>query len=210
MNQDTAVKILDALTTHAGPAAPELRYSTPYQLSVAVILSAQTTDRQVNGVTPDLFGKYPDFASLSRARISDVMKIVRSTGFYKTKARHVVAMARMVMADFGGTLPPDREQLMKLPGVGRKSANVILAMGFGIEAIAVDTHIGRVARRIGFSDSMDPTKVEHALLDAIPRPRWIESHHLLIRHGRTVCHARKPLCGECPISAFCRSSGKIH
>lgn len=196
-----------ALRRHYGVPRPDLSYVDRYQLTVAVILSAQTTDRQVNEATPRLFERYPGFARLAEARVGDVARIVRSTGFYRAKARHITAMARMVMDEYGGVLPSTRAELMRLPGVGRKSANVILSMGFGIPALAVDTHVTRIANRLGYCDTDDPLRVEEALTALIPESHWTETHLILIRHGRTLCTARSPRCGECPVNSDCAAAG---
>ncbi len=186
-----------------GDTRPDLRFMSLYELAVAVVLSAQTTDRQVNGATPGLFGKYPSFAELAKAKKGDVERLVKSTGFFRHKARNIIGLASMVMTEYGGNLPSTRDELMKLPGIGRKSANVILSVGFGIPALAVDTHIIRIANRIGYADSRNPDEVEKALTSVIPEKGWTKAHLLLIRHGRTLCIARKPRCSECPVIALC-------
>ncbi len=186
-----------------GDPAPALRYGNTYELAVSVVLSAQTTDVQVNGVTPRLFKAYPDFASLSRASVPDVEAIIRSTGFYHNKARNIIALARAVIDTRGGKLPGTREELMQLPGMGRKSANVVLAMGFGVPAFAVDTHVYRVARRIGYTVSERIGEVEESLMHFAPREDWISGHLLFILHGRRTCRARNPLCPECPVNRLC-------
>ncbi|MBP7737995.1 MAG: endonuclease III [Spirochaetes bacterium] len=208
MTKQLSDKILKALIKHYPDVKPDLKYGNLYQLTVAVILSAQTTDRQVNAVTGELFKAYPDFASLARARLSDVRRIVRSTGFYRNKAKNIVDMAQGVIENFNGRLPGTREELVTLPGIGRKSANVILSIGFGVQALAVDTHIIRIANRLAYADSRDPRVVEQALTDLIPERLWTHAHLLLIRHGRATCRARKPLCGACPVSGLCASPDK--
>ncbi|OHD65697.1 MAG: endonuclease III [Spirochaetes bacterium RBG_13_51_14] len=209
MTKSLSDKIMTALRRHYADVKPNLRYGSRYQLAVAVVLSAQTTDRQVNAVTGDLFRDYPDFQSLARARAADVRKIIRSTGFYRNKSKNIIGLSKAVMERHGGRLPGSREELMLLPGIGRKSANVILSMGFGIPALAVDTHIIRIANRLAYADSRDPLVVERALTAFIPERHWTAIHLILIRHGRTLCTARKPLCGRCPINAYCVSAGKI-
>lgn len=186
-----------------GEVRPDLSFQGLYQLAIAVVLSAQTTDRQVNGVTKELFKKYPGFRELSSAKVADVENIIRSTGFFRMKAKHIIELSRCVMEKHGGKLPNTREELMKLPGIGRKSANVILSVGFGIPAMAVDTHIARIAHRLGYTPSKDPIEAENALTSIIPKREWNTTHLLLIRHGRTVCAARRPRCAECPVSALC-------
>ncbi len=208
MKKQLSDKIIRALIKYYPDVKPDLRFGNLYQLTVAVILSAQTTDRQVNAVTGELFNAYPDFTSLARARLSDVRRIVRSTGFYRNKAKNIVDMAKEVAGHYGGKLPGTREELVALPGIGRKSANVILSIGFGVPALAVDTHIIRIANRLAYADSRDPLAVERALTDFIPERLWTHAHLLLIRHGRATCRARQPLCGTCPINGLCASPDK--
>ncbi|HEY1405705.1 MAG TPA: endonuclease III [Spirochaetota bacterium] len=203
IDQKRATRIVHKLRAYYGSVVPALNYRNTYELTIAVVLSAQTTDRQVNAVTPELFKRYAGFEELSKGKITDVEKIIRSTGFYHAKSKNIIWLANEALKLFNGELPADREQLMKLPGVGRKSANVILSQGFEIPAFAVDTHVGRVSRRIGFTDAADPDKVEEAVTSVIPAKDWTEAHLLFITHGRTLCAARKPLCGKCPITAEC-------
>ncbi len=200
-------RIVAALFEYHGRPAPALEYLNPYQLAVAVVLSAQTTDKQVNSVTPRLFERYPGFTELAGARISDLEKLIHSVGFYRSKARNIRALAQMVIERHRGSLPSGRDELMSLPGVGRKSANVILAMGFGVPAFAVDTHVLRVSNRIGYARSDNPDVVEACLTAVIPASDWINGHLLFITHGRTVCKARGPLCDRCPVTAFCDFAG---
>ena len=199
----TSSRIIKKLRACHGKVDPALSYTNLYEITIAVVLSAQTTDRQVNEVTPALFKKYPGFGFLAKARLSDVEKIVHSTGFYHAKARNIISLARKVMDDYSGILPRTREELVTLPGVGRKSANVILSQGYGIPAFAVDTHVGRVARRIGYTTEKDPDMVEKSLTSLIPRKDWTEAHLLFITHGRTICDARNPRCGDCPVVEDC-------
>ncbi len=206
MTPQLSDRILDLLNRFYGPVNPDLKYRDLYQLTVAVILSAQTTDTQVNGVTGRLFHKYPDFTALSRARRDTVEGIIRSTGFYRQKTKNIIELARTVTGKHGGRLPGTREELMTLPGIGRKSANIILSMGYGEPALAVDTHVLRIANRLGYTTSEDPLAVERSLMDMIARERWTETHLLLIRHGRSICRARKPLCVECPVKDLCISA----
>ena len=207
IDKATSKKIINRLKKQYQVSAP-LRFTNLYQLCVAVVLSAQTTDNQVNRVTPLLFKKYPDFYSLAQADINDVEEIIKSTGFYHNKAKHIVALARTIVHTFNGIVPDTREDLMSLPGVGRKSANVILAFGFGIPAIPVDTHVARVAGRIGYADSKKPIAIEMALMGSIMQSEWITAHLLFIYHGRTICYARKPACKRCPIISYCRFENK--
>ena len=197
------------LRRYHGDVKPDLLFKNIYQLSVSVILSAQTTDRQVNSATPELFNRYPSFERLAGAKQIDVEKIIKSTGFFRNKAKNIIAMAKTVMERYGGTLPDTREELITLPGIGRKSANVILSVGLGIPALAVDTHILRISKRIGYTESEDPLKVESSLTEMISAADWTEAHLVLIRHGRTLCSARKPLCSECPVISLCDFGNSI-
>lgn len=208
MDRKTSDKIISSLFNFYGEVKADLDFKNTYQLAVAVVLSAQTTDKQVNGVTGELFSRYPDFKTLGEAKQKDVEKIIKSTGFYRNKAENIIKMGRTVTEQFKGKLPRDRESLTTLPGVGRKSANVILSVGFGIPALAVDTHVMRIANRLGYIESENPFKIEEALSTLIPEEKWNDAHLLLIRHGRSICKARNPLCGECPIEKLCGSSDK--
>lgn len=201
---------MSSLENYYSDVKPDLRYGNRYQLTVAVVLSAQTTDRQVNSVTGELFKKYPGFEQLARAKLPKVEKIIHSVGFFRTKAKNIIAMAKLVIDRHAGKLPGTRDELTALPGIGRKSANVILSMGFGVPAFAVDTHILRIAIRLGYAAVRDPRAVEEAFTALIPEEKWALSHLLLIRHGRATCRARNPLCGSCPVSACCGSPDKIH
>jgi endonuclease-3 len=209
MTRELSAKIISAMKRHYTDVKPDLRYASLYQLAVAVVLSAQTTDRQVNSVTGELFHAYPDFSDLARARLADVRKIIHSTGFYRNKAKNIAGLAKAVMETHGGTLPRAREDLEALPGIGRKSASVILSMGFDVPALAVDTHIIRIANRLAYANSRNPLVVERALTSFIPERQWKLAHLLLIRHGRATCRARQPLCGQCPVSGWCESADKI-
>lgn len=196
-------KILSLLYDYYGETVPDLNFSNIYELTVSVVLSAQTTDRQVNGVTKLLFEKYPDFEALRKARYSDVEKIVRSTGFFRTKTKNIIALSEMVVTKFGGSLPDSLDRLIELPGVGRKSANVILSIGYGIPGLAVDTHVARISNRLGYSDSSSPAEIEKKLCSIIDPAEWKRTHLLFIRHGRTICRARHPECGLCPVTRLC-------
>lgn len=208
MDRKTSAEIIRLLRKRYGEVRPALDYRSVYELCIAVVLSAQTTDRQVNLVTPELFRLYPDARALAKAPVSKLEKIVQSTGFYRMKAKHISQLAKTVAEKFGGEIPSDRASLESLPGVGRKSANVILSQGFGMQAMAVDTHVGRLARRLGYSVSENPLTVERDLCSFIPEKDWTEAHLLLITHGRTICTARKPDCGICPAAKVCPSAGK--
>ncbi len=207
MDKTRSKKIISILSSYYGDVKPGLDYVDLYQLTISVILSAQTTDRQVNTVTPVLFKKYPGFHELSKARISDVEKIIRSTGFFRNKSKNIVYGSRHIMDKHGGRLPENIDELMSIPGVGRKSANVIISMGFHRPAMAVDTHVLRLSNRLGYAGTSSPLEAEKALQSAIPAKNWILAHLLLIKHGRTLCRARNPLCGQCPVSHLCEAFG---
>jgi endonuclease-3 len=206
MTKAKAKKIFLKLRQFYGKASPGLSYSGIYELTIAVVLSAQTTDKQVNSVTPQLFKKYPDFKSLSQAGILAVESLIKSVGLYKTKANNIISLSSKVVKEYNNTVPDNIGGLLELPGIGRKSANVILSMGFGIPAFPVDTHILRIANRIGFIKSSDPFRVEEAITKCIPEENWIESHLLFIKHGRSICTARKPSCPVCPVNSLCGSA----
>jgi len=185
----------------------ELDYRTPFELLVATILSAQCTDVRVNLVTPALFQRFPDARSLAGARSDEVEEIIRSTGFFRAKARSLIGMAQALVARHGGEVPARMEDLVVLPGVGRKTANVVLGNAFGInEGVVVDTHVGRLAVRLGLTRETDPVRVEEALVHLFARDRWTMLSHLLIWHGRRICDARKPRCGSCALAEVCPSA----
>ena len=186
----------------------ELDFATPFQLLVATILSAQCTDKRVNMVTPVLFSRYPTVESLARAKQEDVEEIIKSTGFFRNKAKSIIAMAEALIHRHGGVVPSTLAELVTLPGVGRKTANVILGNAFDVnEGVVVDTHVGRLASRLGLTRETDPVKVEQELMQLFPQDRWTMLAHLLIFHGRRVCDAKKPRCGECALAAICPSAG---
>lgn len=196
-------EILDILEQSYPDAECALHHKNVFQLIVAVALSAQTTDKSVNQVTPALFERYPDAEALAEADVEEVSEYIKKIGMYRTKAKNIVAMAQKLCADFGGPVPDNYDDLISLPGVGRKTANVVLSVGFGQQRIAVDTHVFRVANRIGLVHEKDVLKTELALMDRIPEERWSRTHHSLIFHGRQCCDARKPKCDVCPIVAYC-------
>lgn len=185
-------------------AETELHYSNPYELLVAVILSAQCTDRRVNATVPPLFQRYPNPEALSKASFDDVYALIKSVSYPNSKSRHLVGMARRLMAEFDGQVPSDIDQLMSLPGVGRKTANVVASITWGEPVIAVDTHVFRVSRRLGLSRGTTPRAVELDLEKHIPEELRPIAHHWLILHGRYVCTALKPKCSECPLTEWCR------
>ncbi len=187
----------------------ELNYRNIYELTIAVVLSAQTTDASVNRVTPALFGHYPDVTALAEAETGDVEEHIRSLGLYRSKAKSIHNLARVCKEDYGGEIPPRRKDLIRLPGVGQKCANVILAEGFGIPAMPVDTHVERVSKRLGLAKKADSVgTVEEKLKRKIPRERWIRTHHQMIFFGRYLCRARGPLCDRCPFTELCREYEK--
>ncbi len=196
-------EILKRLAAHYPDAKPELWFRSPYELLVATILSAQTTDKQVNAVTGTLFERYPDAAALAAAVIGDIEQIIKSCGFYHTKARNIQAAAAALMERFDGQVPRAMEALTSLPGVGRKTANVVMSNAFGIPAIAVDTHVQRVSNRLGLAHSEDVFKTEQQLMEHIPQEQWSIAHHWLIYHGRRVCAAQRPRCDTCFLSDLC-------
>ena len=184
-------------------AESELQYQNPYQLLVSVILSAQCTDKRVNMTTPALFDRFPTPQAMADADPEEIYPYIRSISYPNNKAKNLSAMARMLCEEFGGAVPEDIEQLQRLPGVGRKTANVVMSCAFGEDAIAVDTHVFRVTNRLGLADAPDVLKTEHQLMQAVPKDQWSRAHHWLIYHGRRVCAARKPACETCTLRAWC-------
>lgn len=191
-------------------AESELHYDSPFHLLIAVILSAQCTDKRVNMVTPDIFVKYPDAKALASTTFEELFPLVRSISYPNSKARHLIAMAQMLSADFGGEVPSDIDDLMKLPGVGRKTANVIASIVYDKPVIAVDTHVFRLAHRLGLSDEKTPESVGKELESHIPENRRAISHHWLILQGRYICTARAPHCDKCGLTAWCREFNKAN
>jgi endonuclease-3 len=185
----------------------ELDFTSPYELLIATVLSAQTTDKRVNLTTPALFAKYPGPADLAAANPEDVAGILRPTGFFNAKTKSVMGLAAALCDRFNCEVPNKLDELVTLPGVGRKTANVVLGNAFGIPGITVDTHFGRLARRFGWTNSEDPVKVEQEVGALIPRQEWTILSHRLIWHGRRICHSRKPACGACPVADWCPSFG---
>lgn len=195
--------ILDLLEDTYPDAECALDHKSVFELIVAVALSAQTTDKSVNLVTPALFEAYPTAEALAKAKPEEVEEYIRRIGMYKTKAKNIVGMAKELCDKHDGKVPEDYDALVALPGVGRKTANVVLSVGFGHQRIAVDTHVFRVANRIGITAEKDVLKTELKLMERIPEERWSRTHHSLIFHGRQCCYARKPKCAECPINKYC-------
>ena len=196
-------EILNELEIMHPEAACALDFGTRFQLLSAVMLSAQTTDVSVNKVTPVLFAKYPTAEAMAEADPLDVQEIIKTIGLYKNKSKNIVALSKMLVAEYGGEVPGSFDDLVRLPGVGRKTANVVLAEGFGEARIAVDTHVFRVSNRIGLTCAKDPEGVEKGLMERLPEDQWSRTHHLLIFHGRKVCHARKPDCENCLLKDCC-------
>ena len=190
------------------PAECALTHGNPFQLLVATILSAQCTDERVNQVTPTLFANYPDAESFASARQRDLEKLIYSTGFFRAKSKSIIGASRALVRDHGGKVPRTLSDLIELPGIGRKTANVVLGTAFGIaEGVVVDTHVGRLARRMGLTRNRDAVKVEHDLMALLPDSEWVEFSHRMIWHGRRICLARKPLCDSCAIRPDCPRIG---
>ncbi len=200
---NTTDKILDTLEQLYPDAAPALRFRSPYELLVAVILSAQCTDERVNKVTAELFREYNTPEKMLTLSQEELEKYIYSCGFYHNKAAHILSASRDILEKFAGEVPSTLEELRTLAGVGRKTANVVYAVAFGGDAIAVDTHVFRVANRLGLASGKTPEKVEEGLCAAIPRERWSRAHHLLIFHGRRVCHSQRPDCEHCAVAPMC-------
>lgn len=203
MKKEVINKILDILEETYPEAECALHHQNVFELIVSVALSAQTTDKSVNQVTPDLFAAYPDAFALGDADPEEVSKYIKRIGMYKTKSKNIVDMAKVLAEKYDGQVPDDYDKLVELPGVGRKTANVVLSVGFGHQRIAVDTHVFRVANRIGFVNAKDVLKTELALMEVLPENRWSRTHHSLIFHGRNCCAARKPDCENCSIAEYC-------
>jgi endonuclease III len=182
-----------------------LNYETPYELLVATILSAQCTDVRVNIITAELFKEYNTPYKMIELTEEELGEKIKSCGLYRNKSKNIIAATAMLIAEFNGEVPGKIEELLKLPGVGRKTANVVLANAFGVPAIAVDTHVFRVSNRLGIAEGKTPEEVEQGLMKAVPRDMWGYAHHLLIAHGRNLCAARKPKCEECPLAPYCKA-----
>ena len=210
---ERAVEVCRRLDKKYGPVECFLDHTNPFRLVISVLLSAQTTDAQVNRVTPELFRRFPTPEAMAAASPEEVAEIIRSLGFYKTKACHCVQAAQAIVADFGGEVPHTMAELTSLPGVGRKTANIVLNVGFGIvEGIAVDTHVNRIAHRLGLSPKTherEPLKTEQDLLAILPRELWGPVNHQWIRHGRDTCTARAPKCDGCVLEDICPSAHRL-
>ena len=205
--QKEALETYRVLTKHYPNVKCELDFQTPFQLLVAVVLSAQCTDKRVNHVTPALFQRFGDPSKMARAKVSDIENLIRSTGFFRVKSANIKTLSELIMSEFDGEVPRTLEELITLPGVGRKTANVVLGHAFGIPGITVDTHFGRLSRRFGWTTSQDPVKVEFEVGKLIPEKEWTNLSQRLIWHGRRICHSRKPACAACPLDKLCPSYG---
>ncbi|WP_246485879.1 endonuclease III [Kribbella qitaiheensis] len=202
-----ARKMHKVLTETYPDAHCELDFTTPLELLVATILSAQTTDVMVNKVTPTLFAKYPDAKAFAEADREEMEAILKPTGFFRAKTNSVMKLGQLLVDEYDGVVPDKLEELVKLPGTGRKTANVVLGNAFGVPGITVDTHFGRLVRRFGWTEETDPVKVEHLIGELFGKKDWTMLSHRLIFHGRRRCHAKKPACGACPIAQWCPSFG---
>ncbi|MBF2066127.1 MAG: endonuclease III [Calothrix sp. C42_A2020_038] len=205
-----ALEVLVLLKRLYPDATCSLNYSTPVQLLVATILSAQCTDERVNKVTPALFARFPDAKSMANADLAEIEELVRTTGFYRNKAKNIQGACRMIVNDFNSQVPSRMDDLLKLPGVARKTANVVLAHAFGINAgVTVDTHVARLSNRLGFTKHEDPIRIERDLMKLLPQPDWENWSIRLIYHGRAVCKARKPACEICQLAPLCPTGKKV-
>jgi endonuclease III len=206
--EERAAAVLERLRKRYPDPATALIWRSPWELLVATILAAQCTDERVNRVTPELFRKWPDIEDMVGAPLNAVEQVVRSTGFFRSKARSLVGAAREIRSRFGGEFPRSMEELTSLPGVGRKTANIVLSNAFSIhEGIAVDTHVRRLSFRLGLTGSKDPKRIEHDLLPLFPQSAWGEINHLLVLFGREICKAPVPLCSRCPLRDICPREG---
>lgn len=210
MPSDTsqARAIFNALKKTYPDAHCELDFRNPLELTVATILSAQCTDRRVNLVTPALFKRYPNARAFASADRAELESLIAPTGFFRNKASSIIGLAQKVVAEFGGEIPGTLDELVSLPGVGRKTANVILGNAFDVPGITVDTHFGRLVRRFGWTTNTDPVKVEHDVMAMFPPKDWTMLSHVIVWHGRRRCHAKKPACGACPLAKLCPAFGE--
>ena len=209
MKQKDAVEVIKILKEFYPDATCSLDFKTPFQMVVAVMLSAQCTDDRVNKTTPQLFKKYGTPEAIAKMDIEELEKIIHPCGFYKNKAKNVKAAAEMILNEYNGKVPETMEELMKLPGVGRKSANVVMLEAFNNpQGIAIDTHAKRISNKLGLSKNTDPEKIEQDLLKVIPKEYYYDANHLLVWHGRKTCTARSPKCEECPVSQYCVNKNK--
>ena len=200
MDAQRAAQVMEALRQLYPEAKPELHFANPYETLIATILSAQCTDKRVNMVTARLFPQYPDAFAMAKLEPEELEPLIRECGLYHNKAKNIVAASRALVEQYDGVVPANRKELMALPGVGQKTAGVVLLAAFGDDQIPVDTHVFRVSRRIGLADANTPEKVEEQLRELLERDIWSLSHHLIIWHGRRCCYARKPECERCPLN----------
>lgn len=203
LNKEEAKRVIEILLKTYPDAKSELNFSNSFELLIATILSAQTTDVQVNKVTEKLFKEFKTPGDFLKLKEEELAEKIRSIGFYRNKSKNILATCKLLVDKYKGQVPDTREELMKLPGVGRKTANVVLSNAFGKDAIAVDTHVFRVSNRIGLANSDNVLDTEKELMDIIDKNIWSKAHHLLIFHGRRICKARKPLCDKCPLTEYC-------
>ncbi len=203
LGKSSIKRILQLLKSEYSDTTTALDFGTPFQLLISTMLAAQSTDKQVNIVTKDLFGDYPDVNRFLSLSLSDLEDRIKTVGLYKSKAKNILATCHLLVENYSGEIPLSREELVKLPGVGRKTANVVLSIISDFKAIAVDTHVFRVSNRIGLASSKDVRKTEDDLMNNIPQKDWSDAHHWLIWHGRKVCQARKPSCDTCIINLYC-------
>lgn len=209
MNQNKAIEIIKILKNFYPDATCSLDFNTPFQMLVAVVLSAQCTDERVNKTTPELFAKYPTVYDFDKIDLHTLEEIIHPCGFYKNKAKNLKAAARYIIENYNGEVPQSMEDLIKIPGVGRKSANVIMLEAFNNpQGIAVDTHAKRISNKIGFSKESDPLKIEEDLIKLIPKEYFYDVNHLLVWHGRKTCSSRKPNCENCPIKDLCENANQ--
>ncbi len=206
--KEKIARILEILEEIYKDSKTALNYKTPFQLLVSTMLAAQSTDVRVNIVTKEFFAKYPDAKSISQLSIDEIIDWIKTVGLYKTKAKHLSATSKILADHYNGDIPGTREELVKLPGVGRKTANVVLSIAKNVPAIAVDTHVFRLSNRIGLAKAKDVLNTEKQLMRNIPKEKWSDAHHWLIWHGRKICKARKPLCTACSINKYCNYVNK--
>ncbi|WP_067932689.1 endonuclease III [Alicyclobacillus kakegawensis] len=216
ISKQTAKRVLEKLAAAYPDARCALNHKNALELLIATMLSAQSTDARVNKVTESLFVKYRSVEDYAAASPEILQEDIKELGLYRSKAEHIVSACRILIQEYGGEVPASREQLTRLPGVGRKTANVVLSVAFGVPALAVDTHVARVANRIGLAESDNPLQIEQQVCELVPKRLWSSAHHWLIHHGRRVCHARRPECAVCPVQAECQyvkqrqKEGKLH
>jgi len=202
-----AIKLYRALSKLYPNVRCELNFKSPLQLLIATVLSAQCTDKRVNAVTPALFKRYKSVEDFAGANLRELQGLIKSTGFFRAKAKNIKGLSARILKDYEGEVPRELEELVKLPGVGRKTANVVLGHAFNTPGITVDTHFGRLSRRFGWTKETDPVKVEFEVMTLIPEKEWTNLSQRMIWHGRRVCHSRRPACAACPISSLCPSFG---